>query len=57
MPKSVLHRIRPLNMSAWSWRCLPVLSNFRFENIYIACGYTDLRYGIDGLAATVKENL
>ena len=32
-----------------------MLSNFRFENIYIACGYTDLRYGIDGLAATVKE--
>lgn len=42
-------------MSAWSWRCLPVLSDFRFENIYIACGYTDLRYGIDGLAQTVKE--
>ena len=32
-----------------------MLSNFRFVNIYIACGYTDLRYGIDGLAATVKE--
>ena len=32
-----------------------MLSDFRFENIYIACGYTDLRYGIDGLAATVKE--
>lgn len=32
-----------------------MLSEFGFENIYIACGYTDLRYGIDGLAATVKE--
>lgn len=32
-----------------------MLSDFKFENIYIACGYTDLRYGIDGLAATVKE--
>lgn len=26
-----------------------------FRNIYIACGYTDLRYGIDGLATVVKE--
>lgn len=32
-----------------------MLSDFKFDNIYIACGYTDLRYGIDGLAATVKE--
>lgn len=32
-----------------------MLSDFKFENIYIACGYTDLRYGIDGLASTVKE--
>ena len=32
-----------------------MLSESRFEEIYIACGYTDLRYGIDGLAATVKE--
>ena len=32
-----------------------MLNDFKFENIYIACGYTDLRYGIDGLAATVKE--
>ena len=32
-----------------------MLSEFRFEHIYIACGYTDLRYGIDGLAATIKE--
>jgi transposase len=26
-----------------------------FEHIYIACGHTDLRYGIDGLASVVKE--
>ena len=32
-----------------------MLSESRFEEIYIACGYTDLRYGIDGLATTVKE--
>ena len=32
-----------------------MLSNFSFANIYIACGYTDLRYGIDGLAQAVKE--
>lgn len=32
-----------------------MLSDFNYENIYIACGYTDLRYGIDGLAATIQE--
>ena len=26
------------------------------ENIYIACGYTDMRKAIDGLTAIVKEN-
>ena len=25
------------------------------ENVYIACGYTDMRKSIDGLAAVVKE--
>lgn len=32
-----------------------MLKDIRFSNIYIACGYTDLRCGIDGLAAMVKE--
>jgi len=27
----------------------------RCENIYIACGYTDMRKSIDGLSATVSE--
>lgn len=28
----------------------------RFEKVYIACGRTDLRRGIDGLASIVKYN-
>ena len=27
----------------------------RVENYYVACGYTDLRYGIDGLAAIIVQ--
>lgn len=27
-----------------------MLSELKFEEIYVACGYTDLHYGIDGLA-------
>ena len=26
-----------------------------FKKIYIACGYTDLRYGVDGLAIEVQQ--
>lgn len=28
-----------------------------FEKIYIACGYTDLRKGIDGLSTIIKHEL
>lgn len=31
-----------------------MLDKFEFKNIYIACGYTDLRLGIDGLATNLK---
>ena len=34
-----------------------MLSNYvGFKKIYIACGRTDIRKGIDGLAEIVKEN-
>ena len=26
-----------------------------FSKVYLACGYTDLRLGIDGLAGIIKE--
>ena len=32
-----------------------MLNHFKPDHTYIACGYTDLRMGIDGLANTVKE--
>ena len=32
-----------------------MLQSSRFKRIYIACGYTELRYGIDGLTANVRE--
>ena len=32
-----------------------MLSEFRAEKVYIACGYTDLRQGIDGLAGLVQQ--
>ena len=44
-----------VSMCVWFWRRSFMLNDFKFENIYIACGYTDLRYGIDGLATTIKE--
>ena len=27
-----------------------------FKGIYIVCGYTDLRFGIDSLAAIIEQN-
>lgn len=31
-----------------------MLKDLQLDNVYIACGYTDLRLGIDGLANLVK---
>lgn len=32
-----------------------MLSEYRAERVFIACGYTDLRRGIDGLAGIVQQ--
>ena len=32
-----------------------MLSEFQAEKVYIACGYTDLRRGIDGLAGLIQQ--
>ena len=32
-----------------------ILNGIPVDNVYIACGYTDLRRSIDGLAAMVKQ--
>ena len=32
-----------------------ILNEINAENVYIICGYTDMRRSIDGLAATVKQ--
>ena len=32
-----------------------VLSNIPVDSVYIACGYTDMRAQIDGLAAIVQQ--
>ena len=45
-----------LRQSSWqkSWRCSGMLNDARgFEHIYLCCGYTDLRKGIDGLISVV----
>lgn len=33
-----------------------MLEGLKPEHVYIACGYTDLRRGIDGLAGIVKQS-
>lgn len=39
------------------WRCWPMLGNVkRYSRIYLAYGYTDLRYGMDGLARVVQDH-
>jgi len=32
-----------------------IINSIPAQNIYLACGYTDMRRSIDGLAATVKQ--
>jgi len=34
-----------------------ITNYFRSKRIYVVCGYTDLRQGIDGLATIVKNKL
>lgn len=33
-----------------------MLREFSSANVYLVCGYTDMRRGIDGLTAIVKQN-
>lgn len=33
-----------------------MLNDLNPNNVYIACGYTDLRYGIDGLSTLVQNS-
>ena len=33
-----------------------MLKEMRFPQVYLVCGYTDMRRSIDGLAAVVKQN-
>ncbi len=33
-----------------------MLKETRFEQVYLVCGYTDMRRSIDGLAAIVQQN-
>lgn len=32
-----------------------MLRDYPYKKVYIACGYTDLRYGIDGLASLIQN--
>ncbi|HDI6334641.1 TPA: IS66 family insertion sequence element accessory protein TnpB, partial [Escherichia coli] len=32
-----------------------MLNSFQIDRVYLACGFTDLRKSIDGLAALVQE--
>ena len=34
-----------------------MLKEMIFTQVYIVCGYTDMRRSIDGLAAVIKQNL
>ena len=33
-----------------------MLKEMKFPQVYIVCGYTDMRRSIDGLAAVIKQN-
>ena len=33
-----------------------MLKETRFEQVYLVCGYTDMRRSIDGLAAIIQQN-
>ena len=44
----------------WSWDyggCSMLNNATGFDRIYIACGYTDLRQGIDGLTTVIRRQL
>lgn len=32
-----------------------MLKEYSFNKVYIACGYTNLRYGVDGLSALIES--